>query len=125
MIKDVLPLIPTIDLAATTAFYRDALGLVVVFESDWYCQLHGEDQPAAQLALIVAGHASVPEHFRAVPQGVIITLETENADAVYARALAAAAPMHVSLRDEEWGQRHFVTEDPNGLMVDVVQMLAS
>jgi hypothetical protein len=29
----------------------------------------------------------------------------------------------VSLRDEPWGQRHFITEDPDGVLVDVVTVI--
>jgi hypothetical protein len=29
----------------------------------------------------------------------------------------------VPLRDEAWGQRHFITEDPDGVLVDVVTVI--
>ena len=29
----------------------------------------------------------------------------------------------LSLRDEDWGQRHFITRDPDGLAVDVVHVI--
>lgn len=29
----------------------------------------------------------------------------------------------VELQDEEWGQRHFMMEDPTGLLVDVVEQI--
>ena len=32
-------------------------------------------------------------------------------------------PIELSLRDEDWGQRHFMALDPNGLLVDVVQLI--
>ena len=29
--------------------------------------------------------------------------------------------IHVTLRDEPFGQRHFITEDPNGVAIDVIK----
>ncbi len=29
--------------------------------------------------------------------------------------------MVLDLKSEKWGQRHFITKDPNGLLVDVIQ----
>jgi hypothetical protein len=42
-------------------------------------------------------------------------------DAVYERLKAAGLPIHLELKSEEWGQRHFITADPNGLLLDVIQ----
>jgi uncharacterized glyoxalase superfamily protein PhnB len=54
---------------------------------------------------------------------VLITVEVENVDAVYERARSRALPIELDLRSEDWGQRHFITRDPNGLAVDVVQVI--
>ncbi len=124
MINSIYPLIITTDLAHSTAFYRDVLGLVPVFEADWYAQFQSPDQAAAQLALIVPEHDSVPERFWAAAAGVIISLEVDDVDTRWEAARDAGAEMIVDVRDEPWGQRHFVTVDPNGLMIDVVQSIS-
>jgi uncharacterized glyoxalase superfamily protein PhnB len=36
---------------------------------------------------------------------------------------AAGAPVVYPLKDEAWGQRHFVTRDPAGVTIDVVQSI--
>ena len=36
---------------------------------------------------------------------------------------ALGAEIVYPLRDEVWGQRHFMAKDPNGLLVDVVQLI--
>lgn len=125
MIKSIYPLIITDDLVASTAFYRDVLGLVPVFEADWYAQLQSPDQSAAQVALIVPEHGSVPERFWATAAGVIVSLEVDDVDARCEAARRAGAEIIVDVRDEPWGQRHFVTVDPNGLMIDVVQSISA
>ncbi len=34
---------------------------------------------------------------------------------------ADSLPMLVALRDEPHGQRHFITQDPNGVLIDVIR----
>ena len=38
-----------------------------------------------------------------------------------ARCVEAGLPILRSLRDEEFGQRHFITADPGGVMIDVIK----
>jgi catechol 2,3-dioxygenase-like lactoylglutathione lyase family enzyme len=99
-------------------FYAELLELETVFEADWFVQLSG------QMGFVAAGHDSVPERFRgARPSGLLVTVEVDDVDAVHERAVAMGLPMELSLRSEEWGQRHFITADPDGTAVDVVQVI--
>jgi len=66
----------------------------------------------------------VPASQRTPGQGVIVTVEVDDVDAVYARARDLQLPIEVHLRDEDWGQRHFITTDPNGLLVDLVKVIS-
>ncbi|HYO19769.1 MAG TPA: VOC family protein [Dermatophilaceae bacterium] len=60
----------------------------------------------------------------AVLRGVFsITIEVADAAAARDRVGAAGHPIMVELQDEEWGQRHFMMEDPTGLLVDVVEQI--
>lgn len=117
------PLILTDRLEGAAEFYR-TLGLEVVAELDWYIQLQHPDNDAIQIAFISPDHDSVPASHRGAPQGVLITIEVADAAAVRDLVGAAEHPVVVELRDEVWGQRHFMTQDPTGLLVDVVQQLA-
>jgi uncharacterized glyoxalase superfamily protein PhnB len=38
-------------------------------------------------------------------------------------AMRHGLPVAQELRDEEFGQRHFIVVDPDGLLVDVVEQL--
>ena len=42
-------------------------------------------------------------------------------DAVYADLRAAGLPILLDIRDEDFGQRHFITADPNGMLIDVIK----
>lgn len=51
---------------------------------------------------------------------MILNFEVEDVDAEYARLAASGLPILLSLRDEDFGQRHFITADPNGVLIDVI-----
>jgi catechol 2,3-dioxygenase-like lactoylglutathione lyase family enzyme len=50
-----------------------------------------------------------------------LNFEVDNPDAIYAQALAAGLPILKTLRDEDFGQRHFITADPNGVLIDIIK----
>lgn len=119
--RAIYPVIPTRDLKTAHAFYQRLLDLTVTFESDWYISF--VSPTGAQLGLVQADHPSIPEAHRQRPEGTIITVEVESATALYDRAQAMERPIALSLRDEAWGQRHFMAVDPDGLLVDVVEII--
>jgi catechol 2,3-dioxygenase-like lactoylglutathione lyase family enzyme len=114
------PVIASERLEESRDFYVELLDLEVAFESGWYTLLRNREAPAVQLGLVARDHPSVPAGFRSAPRGVIVTIEVPAVDAVHERALARGLPIVLGLRDEEFGQRHFMTRDPDGALVDVV-----
>ena len=117
------PLICTDELAAARDFYARLLGMKVVFDADWYVQLQDPADATLQIAFVARSHESVPVAFRQRCQGVIVTVERDDVDALADRARELGLAIHTPLRDEPWGQRHFITEDPTGLLLDVVKMI--
>ena len=83
--------------------------------------LQSLSDPSVNLAVLDGQHGTVPESARGRASGVILNFEVEDADEVYARLLAAGLPMLVPLRDEPFGQRHFITSDPNGVLIDIIK----
>lgn len=104
-------------------FYVALFDFEVLFEIDWYIQLKSKHDDNLQLAFVRYDHESVPAGYEALPQGVVITLETDDVDPVYKKSQKLDCHTVFSPRDEVWGQRHFMLRDPNGLLVDVVQMI--
>jgi catechol 2,3-dioxygenase-like lactoylglutathione lyase family enzyme len=117
------PDICTDDLAASRDFYRDLLGFEAVFENGWYVQMQLPGQPGVQIAFVLREHDSVPKAFQARAQGVLVTVELDDVDACCERARALGLELAYPLVSEVWGQRHFMVADPNGLLVDVVQLI--
>ena len=120
-ITSLYPLLTTPDVAASARFFTAHFPFETTFESEWYVCLRTRGDRPFELALIEPRHASVPEGWRdATAAGVIITVEVENVDQVHARFEEAGLPMHVPLRSEPTGQRHFISSDPTGILVDVI-----
>jgi hypothetical protein len=47
--------------------------------------------------------------------------EVKDVDAEYERAQRQGLPIDLALRDEPFGQRHFITHDPNGIVIDIIK----
>jgi len=121
--KSLFPVICSNKLPESKTFYESLLGLTTAFEIDWYIQMLSPTDANLQIAFVAHDHESVPSEQRLKPQGVIVTIEMANVDTVYQRAQSCELPIVLALKDEPWGQRHFMTRDPNGLLVDLVQMI--
>jgi hypothetical protein len=75
------------------------------------------------IAFVQRGHASVPPGFDAVSGAVLVSVVVDDAVDAYARAEAMGIPVAQPLRDEEFGQRHFMVVDPDGFLVDVIETI--
>ena len=115
------PVIMTDQVAATAQFYVDHFRFGPVFESDWYVHLQSTEDEAVNLAIIKGDHATIPASARGKVSGLLINFEVDDVDAEYQRAQAAGLPILVSLRDEAFGMRHFITQDPNGALIDIIK----
>jgi catechol 2,3-dioxygenase-like lactoylglutathione lyase family enzyme len=104
----------------TKDFYVSLLGLRVDFDSDWAVYLSAPSNDALKLAIVDRGHDSVPAAFQLAAAGVLISVEVDDVDQAWARAAELGAPVRQELRDEPFGQRHFMVSDPDGLLVDVI-----
>ena len=121
--KSLFPDICSDALAESKAFYVSLFGFIPVFEIDWYIQLRAPNDENVQIAFVARNHTSIPKEFQRSPQGVFVTIEVADAAALYEEARRQDRKIVLDLRDEAWGQRHFMTVDPNGLLVDVVQTI--
>ncbi|QWP75732.1 VOC family protein [Lysobacter sp. K5869] len=118
------PVIMTGDVAGTAAFYQAHFGFVALFAADWYVHLQSAADPSINLAVLDGGHHTIPEAARGRVGGLLLNFEVEDVDAVHARLVAAGLPVLLSLRDEAFGQRHFITADPNGVLLDIITPIA-
>ena len=112
------PVILTEHVQPTARFYTDHFGFTVSFESDWYISLHHDN---FELAVLASGHETIPQGFRNPVQGMILNFEVDDVDAEYARLIQGAGlPVKLDIRSETFGQRHFITADPSGVLIDMI-----
>ncbi|MBD1383036.1 VOC family protein [Metabacillus arenae] len=121
----VYPVILTEQVAVSSNFYKDYFGFETVYEADWYVSLKNfRNTPSFELALLEASHSTIPEAFRKTAQGLILNFEVDHVDAEYEKLiLKENLPLHLDIRDEPFGQRHFITSDPNGVLIDVITII--
>lgn len=126
-VRDLYPLITTPRLRETRDFYTRHFGFQVAFEVSWFVYLTGPAEAGARgatLAFMHPDHPSNPpgpESFNGL--GMILTVEVSDAASMFERFQTAGAPIVHPLTDEEWGQRRFMTSDPAGVFVDVVEQI--
>jgi len=114
------PVIMTDDVAATAAFYARHFRFERLFETDWYVHLQSTEDAAVNIAILDGGHDTIPEAARGRVSGLLLNFEVADVDAEFARLSEAGLPILLPLRDEAFGQRHFIVSDPNGVLIDVI-----
>lgn len=116
------PVLMTKDVAKSAQFYKQHFKFKAVFEADWYVHLQSVEDETVNLAILDQDHETIPEVRRGQGTGaMLLNFEVEDVDKVYCEAEKAGLPILLALKDEPFGQRHFITEDPNGVMIDVIK----
>lgn len=116
------PVLMTKDVAKAARFYQEHFRFKAVFEADWYVHLQSVEDEAVNLAILNQDHETIPEVRRGQGTGaMLLNFEVEDVDRTYERAKSAGLPILLELKDEPFGQRHFITEDPNSVMIDVIK----
>lgn len=116
------PVILTDDVSRTADFFIRHFQFEVVFEIDWYVSLRLN---SLELAVLHHSHDTVPTDIRQkITTGLILNIEVKDVNALYERLIREHhLPIVLDLRDEDFGQRHFITSDPNGILIDVIQAI--
>jgi predicted enzyme related to lactoylglutathione lyase len=121
----VLRIVPNLASASFTDsrdFYVSMFDLSVSVElDDWYLQLMEATDPTLNIGFVkpdaelLAGNAQ--------PGGVAVTVHVDDVDDAYRRAEDLGAEIVSGIRDEEYGQRHFLVLDPNGVVLNVMSAI--
>ena len=115
------PVIMTDDVAATAAFYITHFRFQALFEADWYVHLQSTENENVTLAVLDGSHETIPEQARGKVSGLLLNFEVEDVDTIYTACKTAGLPIMRGLRDEDFGQRHFITADPNDVLIDIIK----
>ena len=124
-IDAMFPVMVAANLDEQKAFYESVFGFQAVFyDADFYLHLVSPSS-GAQLGFLRPEHPSQPDFLQPLmsADGYVISFEVKDAAHAYAEAQNMHLSIAMDLKDEDWGQRHFMLEDPAGFRVDIIQQL--
>jgi lactoylglutathione lyase len=97
------------------AFYEQLLDLEVVMDLGWIVTLASGASQTPQLSIACDGGSGTP-----VPE---LSIEVDDVDAIYRRAVSAKVEIVYGITDEPWGVRRFYLRDPLGRLVNILSHL--
>lgn len=122
-VRSYYPVIMTERVEETAAFYIAHFGFRENFASNWYVHLQSAEDSSINLAILDGRHETIPPQGRGRVAGLLLNFEVEDVDMVYDRVREAGLPILLAIRDEDFGQRHFITCDPNGVLIDIIKLI--
>jgi len=117
------PVMVTSDLEAVKQFYETVFGFTAVFyDPNFYLHLKSPNN-SIELGFLMPNLTSQPQFLHTImdPEGFVISLEVKDAASAYHEAQKMELNVTMALKQEEWGQLHFMVQDPAGFKIDVVQ----
>lgn len=77
------------------------------------------DNPEIEYGIISRNHELVPVEYQNRPNGMYVTFVVSNVDRTYEKAVTMGLEILQEPKNEFYGQRRFLTVDPNGCLVDI------
>lgn len=106
-------------LAESRDFYVTLLGFDVSYDSDWYVRLRSPSDRELEFGIILRSHSLVPPAYQTAPSGMYVTFVVPEVDLVYEKAVGMGLRILQEPKNEFYGQRRFLTVDPNGCLIDI------
>jgi uncharacterized glyoxalase superfamily protein PhnB len=121
----VVPNLSSDAFAASRDFYVAMFDLVVSAElDDWYLQLMPESNTTLNIGFVKPDHELFAGRTASSgTYGVVLTIHVDDVDEAYERAKRLGAEIAAEIRNEDYGQRHFLVVDPNGLVLNVMSAI--
>ena len=111
-IKRVVPDIISQRMDESRKFYTEFLGFDVAMDMGWVLTFASPTNPTAQITLVQGSEKAMSQ-----PN---MSIEVEDVDAVYAKALELGLPIVYPITNEPWGVRRFFVADPNGVIINLL-----
>lgn len=122
MKNNVYPVFMCNDIKKEARFFMEQFDFEEVFSSEWYISL--KDKDGFELAMIDSHHETIPNRYRKSCEGCILNIEVDDADALYLKIKNnKQTSLIVDIKNEDYGQRHFMIETPSKILIDVIQMI--
>lgn len=110
------------DPEASAGFLERTFGFERQMAADGFVAL-GREDAGFNLVFLRAGLQTFKPRERAqrTADGLLVVFVVDGIDAEYDRLVAEGVPILTPIETEEWGERYFQVEDPNGVIVQLVQ----
>ncbi|MEA2861020.1 MAG: hypothetical protein QOC72_3059 [Methylobacteriaceae bacterium] len=112
VVKRIIANIATENIERAKAFYADILGLRPVMDLGWIMTFAADSSAAPQISIASEGGSGTP-----VPD---LSIEVDDLDEVYQRAVAAGFAIEYGPKREPWGVRRFYLRDPFGRLLNIL-----
>ena len=111
-IRRIVPNLRTSGMDESREFYSGFLGLQIEMDMDWIITFVADRNPTAQLSVITSDlTAPVPPD---------LTIEVDDIDELYAKAIQRGVTIVYPLTAEQWGVRRFFVREPNGSVINLM-----
>lgn len=114
-IKRTVPNIESETPEESIKFYEEFIGMKVAMDEGWIITFVSESNPASQISVIRHDGSDVPH-----PN---ISIEVDDVNKMFAKAIEQEIEIVYSLTDEPWGVRRFFVKDPNGTVINILSHL--
>lgn len=122
MITSYYPVLMVENVQICRDFFVQKFDFEIVYDSDWYIHLSKKGQKEVNLAFVQFDHESIPKSFRKKSQGILINLEVLDVENEYKR-LKVNTQIELELREEAWGQKHFILSGPSNILIDIIKVI--
>ena len=113
------------DVPASSKILATHFGFVERMAADGFASL-GRADGALDVIFLRRGIEVLPESLRdRRAAGVIVAFVVDNLESEQERLRAEGVRITLPLREEPWGERLFMVEDPNGIAYELVEWAAS
>lgn len=110
------------DPLASARFAIDHLGFTERMSADGFVSLAREDAGMNLIYLRTGLPTFKPAKAAgSAGEGLLVVFVVEDIDGEYERLREAGVPILTPIETEEWGERYFQMEDPNGIVIQLVQ----
>lgn len=121
--NSVYPVFMVENVGICRAFFVKYFGYQDTFVADWYISM--KDAQNNELAFLQYNHESVPEGLRNKSTGILLNIELDNVEKAYAILYKNLVDSIVlPLKEEDFGQKHFIIRAPENILVDVIENIA-
>jgi uncharacterized glyoxalase superfamily protein PhnB len=114
------------DVEASATFVKRHFGFAEEMSADGFVSLSRKDAGFNLIFLRTGLPTFKPEHMKGHrADGLLVAFVVDEIDAEYARLQGEGVKILTPIETEEWGERYFQVADPNGVIIQLVQWVAS